>query len=442
MGDRPYKPRQAKGTGSMTRKTAKIKDPHTGEIRLYSYYQASKLVEGFDPETGEPFKKRITASAPSQQEAQKKLNRKIQFGDKPFEPKPVKARDQSGTTGELLDAWLHTKEISSKVRNEVSRKYASYVNKHLKPDLGHIPLKDLDEDTLVEYFEKTLPGKKKPKKIDGIWQETDEDYFSSTSSLLNIYKAMSGALSYAIKKDLITKNPLADVDAPKAQKRKDNVGQLAHIAMNLLNHLKDDQHPDYCRFILPFLGLRSGERLGIQLEDVSGLKKNGKIKIHSQLEYEVGSGWFISPLTKSGRDREIPVPEPFLSVLRAYVKERESWEKSPDWNPEPKFARLLFLRPDGTLINKKQDTADWHKLLKSYDYPYWQQHVNRHITATLLGNQDPPIPIAIVRELLGHWADAMTYYYQTIQNKTMKTNLESYGTVSFAKLLDDKENGE
>lgn len=439
MGEKPYKPRQAKGTGSMSRKTAKIKDPHTGEIRLYSYYQASKLVEGFDPETGELFKKRITASAPSQQEAQKKLNRKIQFGDKPFEPKPVKPKDESGTVGELLDAWLHTKQVSSKVRTEVSRKYSSYVNKHLKPDLGHVPLKDLDEDTLIEYFEHTLPGKKRLKKIDGVWQETDEPYFTSTSSLLNIYKALSGALAYAIKKDRITKNPLADVDAPKAQKRKDNVGQLSYVAMNLLNRLKEDEHPDYCRFLLPFLGLRSGERLGIQLSDITNLNKSdARIKIHSQLEYEVGSGWFISPLTKSGRDRTIPIPEPFLGVLRAYVKQRTAWAKSPDWNPDPKFSDLLFLRADGTLINKKQDTADWHKLLEEYKYPYWQQHVNRHITATLLGNQEPPIPIAIVRELLGHWADAMSYYYQTIQKKTMKTNLESYGSVSFAKLLDEQ----
>jgi integrase len=438
MGARQYKPRQPKGSVAITHKTAKIKDPNTGEIRLYAYYQASKLVEGFDPETGQMFKKRITASAPRKTEALEKLYKKMMYGDKAYEVKPVVPKDTSGTVGEALDAWLEVKQSSRKVRTEVSRKYASYVNKHLKPALGDIPLKDLTKERLETYFEITLPDTKAQKKIDGVWQTVDEPYFTSTSSMLNIYKALSGALNLALDKGLITKNPLLRVDAPKAQKRKDNVGQLSHIAVNLLNHLRQDQHPDYCRFFMPFLGLRSGERLGIQLSDITNLYKNdARIRIHSQLEYEVGVGWFISPKTKSDKQRIIPVPEPFLSVLRDYVKERQSWEKSGDWNPDPRFADLLFLRPNGKLINKKQDTADWHELLKHYNYPYWQQHVNRHITATLLGNQEPPIPIAIVRELLGHYADAMSYYYQTIQKKTMKTNLELYGSVSFAKLIDE-----
>jgi integrase len=438
MGEKPYKPRQAKGTGSMTRKTAKIKDQRTGEIRLYSYYQASKLVEGFDPETGEPFRKRITASAPTQREAQNNLNKKIQFGSKAYEPKPVKHKDQIGTVGELLDTWITWKEESTDVRAEVVRKYRSYINIHLKPDLGEIPLLELESDRLLRYFTKDLPAKTKQIKVDGVWVDSDELYFTSTSSIQNIYSTLFSALKRAHDKGLIKVNPLKTVKKPPAQKRADNIGQLSHIAVSLLARLKADEHPDYCRFLLPFLGLRSGERLGIQLDDIRNINsKEAKIIIHSQLEYKVGGGWFISPKTKSGKERTIPLSEPFLSVVRAYVKKRKAWEKSPNWKPEPKFANLLFLNEDGSLINKKQDTKDWHDILEHYGYPYWQQHANRHITATLLGNQEPPVPIAVVRELLGHHADSMSYYYQTIKDKMMKKKLKDYGTESFARLLDE-----
>jgi hypothetical protein len=152
MGARQYKPRQPKGSVAITHKTAKIKDPNTGEIRLYAYYQASKLVEGFDPETGQMFKKRITASAPRKTEALEKLYKKMMYGDKAYEVKPVVPKDTSGTVGEALDAWLEVKQSSRKVRTEVSRKYASYVNKHLKPALGDIPQKDLTKERLETYF--------------------------------------------------------------------------------------------------------------------------------------------------------------------------------------------------------------------------------------------------------------------------------------------------
>jgi hypothetical protein len=65
-----------------------------------------------------------------------------------------------------------------------------------------------------------------------------------------------------------------------------------------------------------------------------------------------------------------------------------------------------------------------------------QQLANRHITATLLGSSQPPVPIQIVRELLGHYSDAMSYYYSRITGKSLKENMNSYGQEAFDKLMD------
>ena len=442
MGARPYKPRRAKGTVAVSHKNAKIKDKYTGEVRTYTYYQASMLVSGTDPETGQPFRKRITASAPRQKDAIDNLYKKVIWQGQSYEVKPVKPKSTSGTVSAMLDDFLVSRENDPEVRDEVVRKYRSYVEKHIRPELGDTKLEELTGMRLKDFFI-TLRKKKKQVKVDGVWQETDELYFSSTSSLLNIYKTLNAGLNLAIANKRLTHNPLKAVKAPKAQKRSDNVAQLAHIALSLMTRLKEQNHPDYCRFLLPYLGLRSGERLGIQLDDIKNLgSKEARIVIHSQLEYKVGSGWWINPETKSGKERSIPVPEPFLSVLRDYVKKRKGWEKTPEWKPAPEFANLLFLKPDGKLIDKKQDTKDWHKIFettKGYENAYWQQHVNRHITATLLANQENPVPIAIVRELLGHYADAMSYYYATINNTTLKKNMVEYGEMSFAPLFNNPE---
>lgn len=437
MGNEPVKRRQPKGSIALSYKTIRTINQRTGRVDEYEYVQASKLVPYTDDKTGEVKKKRITASAKHEQDAINKLNKKL-YGVSSGETFVAPPKQPKGeTVGELLEAWLETKHSSRKVRKEVSRKYDSYVYKHLMPAFEKTPLSELTDDELTVFFEETLPDKRATRREAGIEVETAEPYFTSSSSILNIYKTLSAALNWAVKKGKISLNPLRLVDAPQAQKRKDNIPQLAHIAVSLLKRLKEDNHPDYCRFLLPFLGLRSGERLGIQLSDIKNLnsKEDCRIHIHSQLEYEVGVGWFISPKTKSGRDRTIPVPEPFHSALKAYVKERKAWAKKATWNPEPAFADLLFLKDDGSLINKKQDTKDWHKVLDSYNYKYWQQHANRHITATLLGDREPPVPIAIVRELLGHYSDAMTYYYSRITNKSMKKNVTQYGTEAFSDLI-------
>jgi integrase len=370
MGNESVKRRNTKGTIAISFKTIKTFNQRTGRVDEYEYVQASKLVAYTDEKTGEIKKKRITASSKHEQDAIQKLNKKlygVSSGTNPVTPpKPPKGE----TVEELLLAWLEVKSHSRTVRGEVSRKYKSYLDRHLIPDLGHLEVSALNDEMLTEYFDETLADKRKTKKIGGVEVETNELYFTSTSSILNIYKALNGALNLAVKRGKIPRNPMKLVDAPPAQKRKDNIPQLAHKAVNLLKHLKDDAHPDYCRFLLPFLGLRSGERLGIQLADIKNIssKTECRILIHSQLEYEVGVGWWINPETKSGRERSIPVPEPFYSALKDYVKTRKAWAKQPGWNPDPKFSDLLFLQSDGKLINKKQDTKDWHKIFKEYGY--------------------------------------------------------------------------
>jgi hypothetical protein len=229
MGKKIKQQRQPKGSIAISYKTIKTLNARTGRHDEYEYVQASKLVPYTDPATGEIKKKRITASAKHEQDAIKKLNTKlfgVMAGESPVAPpKPPKGE----TVADILYSWLELKANSRKVRSEVSRKYKSYVEKHLIPSLGHLELTELNDELLTEFFEQTLPDKKKTKIIDGEEIETDEFYFSSTSSILNIYKALSGALNLAVKRGKIKRNPLNLVDAPQAQKRKDNIPQQALV---------------------------------------------------------------------------------------------------------------------------------------------------------------------------------------------------------------------
>lgn len=417
------------GSGSIYKKQTYILNRKTGEKIPHEYWQAARVVRLEDGSST-----RVTGTSQvSKRLAQDGLEKNIakfyrkQLGEEQPVKKPARNRL---TLGQYLDRWhsgLYDREIS----DIVLRKYKGFYLQHITPYLGEVALEDLNDDQLKELFYKTLVEKK--KIVDG--KETSESLLGS-SARRNVYKCLNTALKAAVEKRLIPSNPLALVKAPRMERPEENVPQMAHVAVSLLERMNKDNHPDYCRFLLQFLGLRRAERLGITLSNIKDLNgKDPKIVINQQLaRHDDGSGWYIKNKTKTGKTRIIPVPEPFLSALKKYKKERDQWEKNPEWKPQPEFADLLFLQPNGSLINLNRDNNDWIKVLSDYGYPYWRAHLNRHITATLLADQGTT-DIAVVQALIGN-SEAMTIYYSRLTNKRMKAPLESFGENAFSNLME------
>ncbi|WP_280798271.1 tyrosine-type recombinase/integrase [Aurantimicrobium minutum] len=309
----------------------------------------------------------------------------------------------------------------------VRRKYKRNYELHILKELGDIPLVELTDTQLKKHFWETLVNKK---------NETTGKELLGSSARRNIYKTLNSALKVAVKKGLIPLNPLELVKSPPMVRPEENVPQVAHKAQTLLVRMKQDDHPDYARFLLMFLGLRRSERLGLSWSNIKDLNgKEPKMVINQQLaRYEDGSGYYIKQRTKMGNPRTIPIPEPFLSALRQHKKKMDAWKKASSWNPKPDFADLVFLQEDGSLITQNRDNLDWHAVLDHYRFNYWRGHLNRHITATLLADQQPPVSIGVVQTLLGN-GEAMAYYYARITNKAMKVPMANYGETAFASLL-------
>lgn len=419
---------RAYGSGSLYQKRTYILNRRTGEKSPHSYWQAARVVHLEDGST-----KRITGtSQTSKRLAQEALERNIAkfYRNQIGEHQPLSKTNRNRLTlADYLDQWhagLYDREIS----DIVLRKYKGFYSQHITPHLGNVALEDLNDAQLKELFYKTLVEKK--KLIDG--KRSDVPLLGS-SARRNIYKCLNTALKAAVEKRLIPSNPLALVKAPRLERPEENVPQSAHIAISLMKKLKDDNHPDYCRFLLQYLGLRRAERLGITLSNIKDLNgKEPKIVINQQLaRHDDGSGWYIKRKTKTGKARTIPIPEPFLSALKQYKKQRDQWTKLSDWTPKPEFEDLLFLQPNGSVITLNRDNSDWRKILNEYGYPYWRAHLNRHITATLLADQGTQ-DIAVVQALIGN-SEAMTIYYARMTNKRMKEPLKAMGESAFSALL-------
>lgn len=419
------KPRRDKGTGGLYQKTVREYNQKSGEYQQRTYWQATQELT-----TEDGSRKRITGSGATKQIAQRKLQQNIEKYFQQSGSESTTKKKTKSTTTITLGAWLtewHASLYGDSVSETVRRKYKRNYELHILPYLENVPLADLDDLQLKKLFWETLVEKT---------NERTGEKLLGPSARRNIYKTLNSALKVAVAKGLIKRNPLALVKAPPMERPEENVAQMAHKAQSLLVRMKQDNHPHYPRFLLMFLGLRRSERLGLSWSNIKNLSsKDAKMTINQQLaRYEDGSGYYIKKRTKMGNPRTIPIPEPFLTALRQHKKVMDEWKQSPTWNPDPQFADLVFLKEDGGLITHNRDNMDWHAVLDHYRFKYWRAHLNRHITATLLADQQPPVSIGVVQTLLGN-GEAMAYYYARITNKAMKVPLDNYGETAFSSLM-------
>ena len=419
--------RRPRHDGGLYEKQKKTRDPATGKTVSYRYWQASRDVAAENLPPGVE-RKRITGNGPTPAAAKAKLEANWLAYHNPESKKSGRRRGAPRTTvRELFEQW-HRNNVAGAVSDIMAQKYAGYFRLHILPHIGDIYLDQLDDSHLLTLFYETLPKKKKTRKgPDGT--QVQAGRLLSTAATRNIYMGLSNCLNYAERKRLVASNPLRAVRAPERKEPNDDIDAASESAKKLLARLVETDDPNYCRWLLQFIGLRRAERLGLSWSSIRGLDTNHPtLTVRQQLaRYADGSGWYIKEATKTKKERVIVLHEPFLSALRAHKKSQDKLRKSASWKPKEEFADLVFLQDNGALITLNRDNDEWHETLRKHHLPHWRAHLNRHITATWLAEQDPPVQMGTVFAILGHDSDAVGYYYAKTTEKQQSEPMRRYG---------------
>lgn len=384
-------------------------------------WKASKSHTFTDVATGIKKRQRITGSGATKREALKRLDERMAERGGGLIPSTQMANQKKHRFGDWFYEWID-RLPPEKVSDIVAHGYKRKGERYLLPYLADSVIEEMEPYDLKTLMEHTLPSIKKD----------DGTPVLSSSSLLNVYRVLQMCLTEATRnpKIGILVGPLSAVPTPKRNTKQESLRAVIGKTKGLIAYMEKTNHPDYCRFLFQWLGLRRSERLGLSWSNVRNLaNQNATIKVAQQLaRYQDGSGWYLKPPKTVKSERIIPLTEPFLSVLRDWKKQQEEYKKSPEWNPRPDFADLVFLRPNGKFFNQNEDNEDWHALLTEYlgeGEPHWRGHLNRHITATLLAEKK--VSPAIAMEILGHASEAMTRYYTNITITSMRKPMEDYG---------------
>lgn len=243
---------------------------------------------------------------------------------------------------------------------------------------------------------------------------------AKNSSIKRYETLLSTVLQFAVKNDLIRKNPCADcgreIKVAPANKRALTVNEQKA----LLDFAKNDNTYSVYYPIILFLlstGLRISEAVGLTADRIDS--KNNVIHIDRQLIYRTVEGSYayrFAPTKSSSGKRDIPLTE---NVKKALIKQKEidlvlgrrAKEQKVDGEKG-----LIFITRNGTPINSRNFGKALDGLVKAYNrkevinaesehrdpvlLPHINPHMLRHTFCTRCA--EAGLDIKVLQMIMGH----------------------------------------
>ena len=305
---------------------------------------------GRDAETGKLLYRNVLAR--TQAECKAKLReaiRNVQQEDGPAPAKPA----VHYTVGEWLRTWF---ELYSKpnLRETTQEQYTNFLEKHLIPNIGNIPLNRLTSlrlQTLYQEFRTSGRVNTNKKAGPGL----------SPKTVRGIHMLLHSALEQAVKEELIKKNPTDGCTPPKLERKEMKVIQPEQVGSYLQAAAK--------RHVLPLFyleltsGLRRGELLALLWTDLDLEKQS--ISVSKSVRGSHGELKVSKPKTRYS-ERTVMIPQQAVDLL---IQEHELHPNNPYMFPSP---------TTGTMYHPDAVSRIHRKILKEAGIEHIRFHDLRH----------------------------------------------------------------
>ena len=257
-----------------------------------------RYTAGYDPETGKRIIKNVLGK--TQAEVKEKLKIAISESQK---------LDVSKAGTYTVSSWVKTwyeNYAKIKMRPSTYLTYHGYIENHIKPQLGKIPLNDLTTLHLQQFYKKLLAegrverieAQKQPKGL-------------SAKTVRNIHQIISSALKLAAEQRLIAHNPADGCALPKAERKEMQTLPVEQLT-SFLREAKDSGV--FALYYIDLItGLRRGELLGLKWSDID-LKK-GDLRVQRQIG-RIDGKIIEMPLKTKNAYRTLPLSADAIDVLK------------------------------------------------------------------------------------------------------------------------------
>ena len=292
------------------------------------------------------------------------------------------ALDSDPTVADYLHRWLKD-SAGPTLRPRTFAGYASIVNGHLIPGLGRIRLRKLTPADVEVHLRRTADA--------GLSNRTVQYH----------HAVLRRALGQAERWGLVARNVARLVTPPRVQRR--DVRPLTpEQARQLLAGVQDDRLASLYAVSLS-LGLRQGEALGLQWQDVD--LEGRTLAVRHTLQRYNGEYHLDDPKTERSR-RTISLPAPLVDSLRRHrVQQNEERLRVGSLWAGNRWG-LVFCNELGEPLDGIAVTRAFQRKLADLSLPAQRFHDLRHAAATFLIAQG--VQLRVVMEILGHSTIATT----------------------------------
>ena len=232
---------------------------------------------------------------------------------------------------------------------------------------------------ITEYFQSAVLQEISPADIQRYFIYLRTEHKSklgkplSPKSIRHQYVTLNTIFEYAEKQEMISKNPMRKVEAPKKQKKP--VDALTQEQAAQLFKLLPSLPLDFRCILLLLIttGIRRGECMGLQWGDID--ETAGTIRIERNVSYTPESGVIVSTPKTVNSIRTIPIMPSTLHLLQQYQQEVQ--KKNPGT-----ILKSAFLFPKSEDVFAARDpnsiTRRVKRFMKNNGFPDLSPHDLRH----------------------------------------------------------------
>lgn len=265
--------------------------------------------------------------------------------------------------------------------------YKGQINTHFIKYFGNMKLKDITTSKISKYFNthtiELKDGTKNPL---------------THATAKKLYTILQSIFTYALHQGYIKETPCRNVILPTEDVTVDKQRKFMteNEILQFLDMLDKCQYDDF-RIMMKFLlytGVRSGEMLGLQWNDIDF--ENNVIHIVHTLSDVGGKHFLTTPKTKNSK-RYIAMNNTVKALLKEQRKHQLELQMAIIDFPHPE---MVFTSANGNYKDRSSLNTSLRRFLKGSSLDFLTLHCLRHSNATLLLNAG--VDIKIVSEHLGH----------------------------------------
>ena len=333
-----------------------------------------RYVVGHDPITGKMISRNVLGK--TQAEVKEKLRTAIENSKRLDYTQTGKY-----TVGQWMDEWFEA-YAKVKVRPSSHQTYKGYIENHIKPNIGDIPIEKLTSLQLQKFYRLLLTEGRIPRI-----ESEKQPRGLSAKTVRNINQVISSAMDMAVRHKLILSNPTEGCELPKVEHREMKTLPAEQLGAFLREAKESGVYELY--YLDLATGLRRGELLGLKWEDVD--LQNGVIHVRRQVARVDGEVKEL-PLKTKNSYRNISISQDAVAMLTEMEAHRSS--------------DYVFPSSTGGPISPDSVNNMLHRVLKRAGLPSIRFHDLRHTFATLALQNG--VDIKTVSGMMGHFSAGFT----------------------------------